>query len=90
MMRRVSRATLLALADILGLGLYAVGLVSPLTPSEGRPSVQELAVFAGLPFAAWATSALMARHGIIKITCVAVAISIFALTAYLFYVQRPG
>jgi hypothetical protein len=37
-------------ANVTALLLLAVGLISPLTPSEGTPSLIELIVFAVLPF----------------------------------------
>ena len=38
-----------ALTDSLALCVYALGLLSPLTPSEGLPSVPVLLLFVGLP-----------------------------------------
>jgi hypothetical protein len=40
---------LIILGCIFSWFIYGVGLISPLTPSEGMPSVLELAAFFGLP-----------------------------------------
>jgi hypothetical protein len=37
------------MANAVALLVYAVGLLAPLTPSTGRPTMTELLVFAGLP-----------------------------------------
>ncbi len=42
---------LFALTNALALCVYALGLISPLTPSEGLPSVPVLLLFVGLPVA---------------------------------------
>ena len=45
------RIFLLALTNALVLCVYALGLIAPLTPSEGLPSVPVLLLFVGLPVA---------------------------------------
>jgi hypothetical protein len=40
-----------ALTNALALFVYALGLIAPLTPSEGMPSVPVLLLFVGLPVA---------------------------------------
>jgi hypothetical protein len=45
------RIFLFALTNALALCLYAAGLLAPLTPSEGLPSVPVLLLFVGLPVA---------------------------------------
>ena len=43
------RSLLLAAANLMALLIYAVGLVSPLTPSEGSPSLLVILMFVGIP-----------------------------------------
>ncbi len=45
------RLFLFASTTALALCVYALGLLAPLTPSEGLPSVPELLLFVGLPVA---------------------------------------
>jgi hypothetical protein len=45
------RIFLIALTNALALCVYALGLIAPLTPSEGLPSVAVLLLFVGLPVA---------------------------------------
>jgi hypothetical protein len=45
------RIFIFALTDSLALCVYALGLLAPLTPSEGLPSVPVLLLFVGLPVA---------------------------------------
>ena len=45
------RIFLFALTNALALCLYGLGLLAPLTPSEGMPSVPVLLLFVGLPVA---------------------------------------
>jgi hypothetical protein len=45
------RIFLFALTNALALCVYALGLIAPLTPSEGLPSVAVLLLFVGLPVA---------------------------------------
>jgi hypothetical protein len=45
------RIFLFTLTNALALCVYALGLIAPLTPSEGLPSVPVLLLFVGLPVA---------------------------------------
>jgi hypothetical protein len=56
------RSLLLTAANLMALLIYAVGLVAPLTPSEGSPSLLVILMFVGsrLPFSLGA-SELVAR-----------------------------
>ncbi len=49
------RGFLIILGCVLSWAIYAFGLIAPLTPSEGMPSVFDLMVFVGIPLAilAW-------------------------------------
>lgn len=39
------------IGNLLAIAIYGVGLISPLTPSEGAPTFGALLVFVGLPLA---------------------------------------
>jgi len=45
------RSFLIMAANFIALLIYAVGLIAPLTPSEGLPSLIEIFVFVGGPVA---------------------------------------
>jgi hypothetical protein len=57
--RQLAWAAALALAG----AMFLVGLIAPLTPSEGRPDVPAVAVFAGVPAALALWVAVSARRG---------------------------
>lgn len=54
---------LLIAANLMALLIYAVGLVAPLTPSQGSPSPVVILVFVGIPVAilAWGIRACGSR-----------------------------
>jgi len=45
------RVLLVALSYILGFLIYFVGLIAPLTPSEGAPTIGAVSFFVGVPVA---------------------------------------
>lgn len=45
------RSLLIAIANLLALLIYAFGLIAPLTPSVGTPSLLEIVIFVGIPAA---------------------------------------
>lgn len=47
----IRRSLLLTAANLIALLIYAVGLVAPLTPSEGFPSLVVILMFVGVPVA---------------------------------------
>lgn len=57
------RSLLLATANLMALLIYAAGLVAPLTPSEGSPSLVVILMFVGIPVAilAWCIRACGSR-----------------------------
>jgi hypothetical protein len=54
------------LAGLAAVALFAVGLVSPLTPSEGCPSATHIGGFAALPAVAPLITLLLVRHPGVK------------------------
>lgn len=59
------RSLLLELANLVALIVYAVGLIAPLTPSEGVPSLPVILPFVGLPVVllGWCIRACGSRLG---------------------------
>jgi hypothetical protein len=57
------RSLLLVLANLVALLVYAVGLIAPLTPSEGVPSLPVILSFVGIPVVllAWCIRACGSR-----------------------------
>ena len=60
------RSLLLVLANLGALLVYAVGLIAPLTPSEGVPSLPVILFFVGLPVVllGWCIRACGSRLGV--------------------------
>jgi hypothetical protein len=81
--RQLVRTTTAALSLL----TYAVGLVSPLTPSEGHPSILEVLIFAGLPLTALIALAITSTVPAGRIVFVIFAIGILAFTAHLLSIQ---
>jgi len=83
-----SYSTLAVAANVLAFALYQFGLIAPLTPSHGLPSLWALLVFAGGPAALlWAATRLWrdARYFFY-----AEILLIAAFTCYLLlFVERP-
>ena len=46
--------------------LFGVGLISPLTPSEGHPALVVVAVFIGVPVALFTMIGLRSRDGVTR------------------------
>lgn len=57
------RSVVVVFAHVAAWAVYAVGLVAPLTPSEGSPSIWEILVFLGIPVAIlfWCTQVVVSR-----------------------------
>jgi hypothetical protein len=68
--------------------IYGIGLLSPLTPSEGVPSVAMILVFVGIPLGLIAVGALLAQSKIIKGIMLLEALFILTYTLYLLRLQK--
>ena len=57
------RSSFVVFAHLMAWSVYAVGLVAPLTPSEGSPSLWEILAFLGIPVAIlfWCTRVVVSR-----------------------------
>jgi hypothetical protein len=63
--------------------VYVTGLASPLTPSEGMPSVWDVAVFCGAPAIVLVGCACMVRTRLATAFVAAEAVAIVFLSAWL-------
>ena len=50
------------LLEVAAVLIYGIGLIAPLTPSEGRPTATEFAIFLGLPIAVSLVPVLISRR----------------------------
>jgi hypothetical protein len=73
--------------NFLALLLYAVGLISPLTPSEGMPRPWELLVFAGGPIALLLACARTSRTVVARIVIGVQILGVVSFTGYLLWLQ---
>ena len=85
--RAEDRVAGLAIANVLALALFAVGVLSPLTPSEGRPEVGAIAVFAGLPVATLLISAAFTKSTTAQVLVLLEAAVFVALAAAVLGIQ---
>jgi hypothetical protein len=87
MMERDTRLVALWMMSILAPSLYVVGLLSPLTPSAGRPGVGELAVFVAIPLVLNLAVVTMTRSRAVRVLLLAESAGIVAFTVYLLRIQ---
>jgi hypothetical protein len=73
--------------NVAGVLLYGLGLVSPLTPSEGMPNVPELFVFAACPIAFLFVSLFLSRTRAARAVTVVEITGIVGLTTWLLWLQ---
>lgn len=81
---RLRRAGLVFVAALAWF-IFTLGLIGPLTPSEGSPSPRALAVFIGIPELLLIVGALVARTTLARVAFVLQAAAIAALTVGLAY-----
>jgi hypothetical protein len=63
--------------------IFAIGLISPLTPSEGRPTTLSLAIFVGIPVALFGAAGGNSRERWVKIGAVVQLIVVVIVSSYL-------
>lgn len=83
--RKGVRVAAFLLIDFLAWGIFTVGLIAPLTPSDGPPGFGALATFVGLPTFLLLASSSRAKSRLGKILLAAQGVAIPALTAWLVY-----
>jgi hypothetical protein len=64
---------------------FMLGLIGPLTPSEGPPPPRALAVFLGIPVLLFIVGGLLARTTLARVAFVLQAAAIAALTVWAVY-----
>lgn len=72
------------IVSIGGLALLATGVLGPLTPSEGFPSIENIAIYAVLPLAMIAVSITYTTSTIFKALLSIVLIGAIGLLGYVF------
>ena len=65
--------------------IFILGLIGPLTPSEGSPLPRALAVFIGIPELLFIVGGLVARTTLARVAFVLQAAAIAALTVWVAY-----
>jgi hypothetical protein len=81
------RTAIIVAGDLFALLLYAVGLISPLTPSEGIPRLWELLVLAAGPLALLAACAHASRTVIGRIVVAVQILGVGSFTGVLLWMQ---
>jgi len=64
---------------------FTLGLIGPLTPSEGSPPPRALAVFIGIPALLFIVGGLVARTTLARVAFILQAAALAALTVWLVY-----
>ena len=75
----------LVFAAALAWFIFTLGLIGPLTPSEGPPPPRALAVFIGIPVLVFIVGGLVARTTLTRVAFVLQAAAIAALTVWAVY-----
>ena len=64
--------------------ILGVGLLSPLTPSEGLPGLPEIGVFVGLPISLLALAAVLTKGRLLRVFALLQAGAVIAIATWLF------
>jgi hypothetical protein len=75
----------LVFAATLAWFIFTLGLIGPLTPSEGAPPPRALAVFIGIPELLFIVGGLVARTTLARVAFVLQAAAMAALTVWAVY-----
>ena len=70
------------------IAIFAIGLIAPLTPSEGRPNVPTLALFVGMPLVLLSVVGYRARSTPGRVICAALVAAVAGISLWLLYIQR--
>ncbi len=82
-----TRTEVLGVANVLAPLLYGIGLISPLTPSEGRPGLGEVVVFVAIPLLVILYTVAVVRIALIRAVLLLEAGIIVGLTVLVLRVQ---
>jgi hypothetical protein len=77
------RSVTVLLLQVAAIALYFVGLVAPLTPSTGAPSLRDIFVFAVVPVAAMTLSLMLARHPAVRFVIICEVLIVAGFTTLL-------
>lgn len=80
---RLIRGGGLFLGQIMAIGVFCIGLLAPLTPSEGYPSVRDLLIFAGLPSAIFLSCTWLAKSLWLRVALGIQMLAVLAITTFL-------
>lgn len=75
------------IGNMLAFAIYGIGLVSPLTPSEGLPGIGSLLTFVGLPLLLLMYAACVYSSRAAKTAVRLQALMVTSFTAWLIYLQ---
>jgi len=81
----INKTAYLAIANVIAIAILALGLLSPLTPSEGTPGLLEIVVFAGSPLAILSFLIYKTKNKIAKLLFIT---EIAAISSILFHILR--
>lgn len=84
-MEDILRGLIVCLLILLSMMWFGIGLVAPLTPSSGLPSVGELIVFAGFPLGLLAAGFTVSNHIVAKVTLTILSLFVIAVTGSLMW-----
>jgi hypothetical protein len=82
-----ARAIVVVALNALGCAIFIVGLLSPLTPSEGMPRLLDIAVFVAAPLLLLATAFGLSRRWPSKLLGAAEMTAILTTTTWLLWLQ---
>ena len=77
----------LVIANLTALALFVVGLLSPLTPSEGAPSPPELLVFVAIPLAVILFTVKLVKTKLLRVLLLVEASAMAAFMGFLLNLQ---
>jgi hypothetical protein len=81
------RALFPTILDILAVLVYGVGLISPLTPSEGVPSFGDVLIFVILPIVLLGSSLTLTRGWLARILVTIQMVAVIGFTSWLLWLQ---
>jgi hypothetical protein len=81
------RALWATILNILALLVYGLGLISPLTPSEGMPNLGVILIFAILPIVLLGNSLALARSWLARMLVSIEVLAVIGFTSWLLWLQ---
>ena len=80
------RHVALGLAAVIAVVIFAIGLIAPLTPSEGRPSLPTLALFVALPLGLLSFAGYRARSMPARVVFAMLSAAVAVVSLWLLYI----